>query len=412
MVTVVNSDGRKRSISVDAEVMLDTLRVFLVENDAMCDADSYLFNGAEIIRSQEKEIALRDILADAVLYVGESIRTPVLDTAADTYSDLSQAQKCRVLTNAGVLHGISFDPERGYKRGFSPAADFEAGYFPPAAVPHVNTATSVITRFDKTEHEIAVAGIDSSTLSIQSKEIGSETQFKNETSSTSKSSRVDEYMSARYIVRKVEMEIDPDQLTPNPKLIADLRNAVLSNTDTVTGCCNVLRVLNQWGYYLPLSFSLGGVLYSTDIKTVTEFSQIEKNNQEFRQTFNCMIDGISGKAEAGHTSESSESSSSNHKRGALLIQQIGGASGKIISTTDYSAWATSLDKADTWGMAEVTHMLPMLVLVMNEDYSLASRCINLLNRYGGYPDALALQPFVDIRRYAMEILAAEIGEYD
>jgi hypothetical protein len=123
-----------------------------------------------------------------------------------------------------------------------------------------------------------------------------EAEYKTEHSKGTSSSQVTEYLVTRYIVRKVLLQADTDKLSVNPQFSTAIIQAVKDNEDTIQGYYNVIKALDRWGYYIPVEFKLGGVIYATTTTKISDFSEAESNKEEFNGSFKAAFDGIGGGA--------------------------------------------------------------------------------------------------------------------
>lgn len=182
-------------------------------------------------------------------------------------------------------------------------------------------------------------------------------------------------------------------------------HAVDTDENIQTRSINLLNVLNEWGYYLPQEFTLGGILYSEAVTKITDYSMAEKEKTEFSASFKTSFERIGGGGgfSGGWSSEQTDTVSNKYEN--TVIHQIGGVAGL---TNDYSLWATSLHDARYWTIIECARLYPSLMLLLNasdQSYGnhLLGLCLRTLNSCLAVPAVYKLQPILNLGEYATVI---------
>lgn len=399
MVKVSRSDGRSASFLLNTADKLDSIRKFLAGKKFMDANDLFLSQGTEVDREQEDEIALSDILKDGVLGVGQANTGSNLggDDTVARYNQLRDDQKQAVFGNIEVFRGLGFTKD-GFAKTFNDVYAWKPGYLPAADMPRVNTELSSSYSFSKVTHDLTVFGSSSTSVSFSSPYASGEAEFKHEQSKSTSSSKVTEYLVSRYTVRKVALKVDPARLVASPGFVAAVGKAVTGNENSRDGYINLMQVLDNWGYYVPIEFTLGGVIYSSDSTQIDDFSEAESEKQEFSGSFKAEFDGIGGGGayKEAHGSDSKTTSSTKYQN--ITLQLIGGKEG---TEKDYPAWATSLSPPVSWQLAEAQMLYPSLMLLnaTKEGRAALGSAITIIDRFVGYPGASTLQPYLDMRAY-------------
>jgi hypothetical protein len=401
MIRVNRSDGKSESFLLDPSATLDKVRTFLTGRKFMGDGDSFLFQGtSEIDHDQEASIRLEKVVKDNVLSVGDPTDTSPItgaDDGAARYKQMRADQKQALFDNIQIWRGLSFTAN-GFGKTFQDVCAWTSGYSPLANTPSVNTELTSNYSFSKVTHDLHVFGSESTSVSFSSPYASGEAEYKTEHSKDTSSSQVTEYLVTRYIVRKVMLQVDPDKLTANPEFVKAVKQAIKDNEDNVQGYYNLIKALNTWGYYIPIEFTLGGVIYSSDSTKISDFSEAESTKQEFSGSFKAEFNSIGGGAAYKNASGSDSKITTSTKFQDITLQLVGGKEGL---EKDYPKWADSLGPAINWALADATKLYPTLVLLASDDdgRTALGTAIRLIERYSAYPKAVEAQPYLDMQHY-------------
>jgi hypothetical protein len=406
MVKVVRSDGGSKSFLFDLSEKLSAARDFLQHEKFMSADDAFLNQGAEVDREQEAEIDLSELVANGTLNIGQaSDVSPISgDDTAARYNLLRDDQKRKIYDNIQIFRGISITKD-GFDKTFRDVYGWDGGYLPDANTPHINTELISNYSFSKVTHDLTVFGSSSASVSFSSSYASGEAEYKQEHSKTTSDSKVTEYLVTRYVVRKALLQVDPAKLAPASGFVDALTTAIHGNEDKLDGYYNLVKVLDEWGYYVPQEFTLGGVIYATDATQITDFSEAESVKQEFSGSFKAEFSGIGGSAAYKEAKGSDSKTTSSTKFQDITMQLIGGKEGM---EKDYPGWAKSLDAPIAWALAEAPKLYPTLALLGRADGGprLATSAIRLIERFSGYPTVQNLQPYLDMGKYntAVQVL--------
>jgi hypothetical protein len=348
IVTVRKGDGTRRSFQMDTASKLSEIRIFLSDRRIMSARDSFLLaNGSDIDREQEGEIALSAVLKDDELRVGPPTGASVLDDPDEVarYNRLSDDQKRAIFDNVEIFRGFSFNKD-SFGPTYREVYSWRAGYLPAATMPRVITEIVSSLSFSKAMHEVKTFSSRGTSMSISAPFASAEAEYKTEKEKTTTTTKVTEYLMTKYIVRKVNLRVTPDNFVANPEFCAAVHSAIESRDYSSETYYKLLGVLKEWGYYVPMEFTLGGAILGTDDTTIDEFSQAEKEKQEFKASFKAAFKKIGGGA-AYESAEGHETvTTTTHKYQNIQTLLIGGTAGL---EKDYSKWAESLKPAINWG---------------------------------------------------------------
>lgn len=400
LVTVRKTNGKSQAFLLDPTSTLTTIRAFLATRHMMSINDSFLTDSTTTVnREQESAIKLSDVLKERVLLIGVSSDTSPIatDDGVARYNLLNDDQKQAIFDNIQIFRGLAFGTDT-FGKTFKDVYTWSAGYMPAANMPRVITELVSRYAFNKATSEIKNYSSDTSSVNLSTPYASGESEFKTEKSKTTSTSNVTEFLMTKYIVRKVDLKVDTQRLVVNPAFVVAVRNALKDNEKTADGYHNLIAVLDDFGYYVPVEFTLGGAILGTDQTTISEYSQAESEKKEFNSSFKAQFEGIGGGAAYKTASGTDKATSTSSKYQNIMTQLVGGDPGL---EKDYPKWAESLKPAIKWSMADVSKFMPSLLLLTSDDEGrrLLGTAINLIERFGGSGNTARLTPFIDMRAY-------------
>lgn len=402
LVTIKKSStGTNQALLLDPESKLDATREALAGKKLMSINDSFLRNASTVInREYESLIALSAILQDGdVLLIGQATLTPSIDPKDDVsrYNLLNSDQKLDIFRNIQVFRGLTFGSD-SFGKTFEDVYGWAPGYTPAANNPHVTSELSSDYAFTKTTSELRTYSSRSRSLNVSAPYASGSAEYKTARSKTTSSSKVTEYLSSKYIVRKVDLQVDPRQLVVLPAFVNAVRDAMSGLEDKPEGYYKLIQVLNKFGYYVPQELTLGGAILGTDNTEISDFSEADTRKREFNGAFKRELDKIGGGAAYDSSKGEEKSSSTSAKFQTIAMRTIGGAPGL---EKDYPAWAKSLDPAANWSLADVSVFRPTLVLLAQseEGRRLLETAIHLIEKFCHAPGMANYQPFLDMGAY-------------
>ncbi|HEY0144396.1 MAG TPA: MAC/perforin domain-containing protein [Thermoanaerobaculia bacterium] len=400
LVNVKKTNGKSQAYLLDTTDTLDTVRTFLTGKKLMSINDSFLFDGGTAVdRDQEAQITLGDVIKDKVLMIGAPANGSAIDPADGVarYNLLNDDQKRAIFENVQIFRGLTFGANT-FGKSFKDVYTWAPGYTPAANTPRVITELVSNYAFNKATSELKNYSSQSASVNVSSPYGSADAEYKTEQSKTTSTSKVTEYLSTKYIVRKADLQVDPQSLVVTPDFVAAVRTALKGNESTLDGYHNLVSVLNDYGYYIPVEFTLGGAILGTDQTDISDLSEAETHKQEFNASFKAEFEGIGGGGAYGEASGSDKTTTTSTKFQNITMELIGGSPGL---EKDYPEWAKSLNAAIQWGMADVSKFRPTLVLLASDDEGrqILGTAINLLDKFASAPRSAELQPYIDMRAY-------------
>lgn len=408
LLTISHRNGVSKGFLLNLEDSLSTIRELLSDHQLMDVSDCFFFKGSPLEKDQENEILLSQVVSDTTLVIGSENSGSHLrvEDGVDIYKALTQVQKQEVLDNLEICKGLIPDVGHGFRHSTRPVITFSESYLPVADNPMVNTETCFTTYLSKTAQELSVLGISTIQADIDAKVVSNEAEFKQESTQVEKSSDIISYLTARYAIRKSTLQLDCDKIQVNRDFVEAVRAALKGNSRTVTGCYNLMKVLNEWGYYIPLSFSLGGVLYSKEEHHTATFSRMVEETERFKESFKCSYKEVSGGVGIDTSTTEKTTHESSVETGRTLIQQIGGLEGLSISKEMYPHWVDSLKNANYWRISDIGVLYPTLLLLNKEYGGLLGMAVSTLDRMSSEESIRKQQPLLDLKSYTKRLLVA------
>jgi hypothetical protein len=400
--------GNNQAFSFDIEQNLAEIRTYLsnLKPPLMSSQDGFWLDKDTTIEfSQESEVTLQEVLSDdnqkVIIGVSNLVEDIDPNDGVQRYNLLTEKQKRGIFKNIDLLHGLCFSAE-GFKKSFDDVFEFNTGTMPKANQPSVVTQKSSHTHFSKAVHELTLTSSESVSANLDTPYVSAEAEYKNEQSKTTTSTEITQYMTERFLVNKVDLKIELSQIKVNTDFVEAVRTAMKDSRDNEWAAFNkLIGVLNKWGYYIPTEFSLGGVLYATETAKIKEFSQAEKESEEFGGKFSAKFGSVGGGAAYSKAEGKEHKHSSETKYTNINLLQIGGDPFDTRSET-YEGWFKSLEKAISWGITKTDKTLPTLyLLTQTEDEILLGRCIKLINNF--LTKSSGLQPYLSLRKYTATI---------
>lgn len=400
LIKVIHSDGESRSFALDTSDKLNTTRDTLshAPNSFMRSTDAFLNDNSPIARSAEPLIPLTSLVEGTnTLFIGQAGNIGG-DDGVDRYNRMSEAERRMLFENIQIRRGLTVD-EFGFKKTFKDLYTW-ADDLPAANMPRILTQITQSYTFTERTHTLETSGVRSGSISITTPWGGSEQNYKYAQENSSSSKKVSSYMTQRYLSNKVELDIKVRDLEITPSFLKAVQGAVQGKRGNINGYQDLVLVLNEWGWYVPLQYTLGGALYSTKCSEISSFSEAEKKSQSFGGSFKAAFRGIGGGAAYENASGSHSTQGGSDEDTNLVILQVGGTAG---TNNDYKAWNDSLARAISWNVVTFQSFTPSLMLLSGVDNDTLTTCVSLLQKFNSYPLVKDLQEIIDVAAYEQEL---------
>ncbi|MDR3267436.1 MAG: hypothetical protein LBT24_07710 [Tannerella sp.] len=408
LIKVIHSNGQSSGINANGASKLSDIRKMLAEKGLMATTDLFLMDESTAVdKNEEIQITLDELVnGGIILLIGVPQGSRINRTEGiDQYNQLNFSQKLDLFRNVEIFRGMTFKETEGFTKTFKNLYQWSTGYLPDSNQPMINTMVSADYSFSKVTHEMKVLDTDSSSFSLDTPYVQAKTEYKHEKEKTTGSEKTKEYLLSKFVVRKVNFAVSEMQLEVNEDFVAAVDIALKNGADNMNQCAKLIGVLNEWGYYIPLNFSMGGSLFAAETTFISEFQQAETEKNEFSVSFKGEFEKIGGSGAYNQAHSETQTTSQSTKYKNTLIKQIGGTPGL---TNDYAKWAASLDKAGSWALVGLEKTYPSLALLLlaknaGKGADLLTLSLKVMNQNRLYGAIKKLQPYINIGDYATNI---------
>lgn len=398
-----------QSVPLVVDAKLVEARKKLSSLGFMKDGDLFLNGGAEIAKTFEEEIKLSEIIIDNTIIIGHSeVVMPMDDDTEVDWRKLNNAQKNWLLNTCQVARGITLKSNEELATSVHDLFSWTS--LPSHTAPRITTSESSSFSFSKVMREVHLITSDKLSLNLNTPFLQAESEYKLVRERTAKTEDITSYMLQKYIVSKENIAFTPSQIVPSEGFVLAINNVFAKKDESDKDkFCYLLHALNEWGFHIPIKFTLGGALYSAETTKVSDYSQVFKETEEFSVSAKAKYEGFGGSAGSGTSSQSQSTGSTSNKYENVVINQIGGKPGM---THDKNALAASLGNALRWRIVNVEEFYPSLMLLNgyknpklpNLEPQLLLQCNKLLYQYLQFVEVTnKIQPFVNISNYLTTI---------
>lgn len=412
-VCLKNTSGEPSTfIFLDLDKSLKDIREELVTTNKMQNDDLFFYQGAIIDPTIEKKVSLKEIvvLQDANLDISQQTYElciglkPPVEISNDyneyiKWEDLTTGQQKRVIQNAFALRGIILSSEKDIERSFKDLVTLKN--VPERKDTGANTSEESHYAFSKITQKLKLNFSQNVSLDLNIPFFNINAEYKYQKEQQQNSTQITEYLLQKLIIKKATLKLDiAKDIIVNPEFVESVASCLEEKSDSKK-LENLLSVLEEWGYYLPVIFTLGGMLYSEESTIVTDLEQADDEQNKFSLAASNKYTsfGYSGNI---YTEKSSQQ---ENKYKDCKILQIGGTEGSAASK---DIFASALANPMQWKIVEIEETIPTLQLLNNHGQSgirqdLISECITLLNNTYNLPIALSMQPYINLHAYATRI---------
>jgi hypothetical protein len=401
LVKVSRSNHESRSFALEDTDKLNATRATLSQppHNFMQPEDAFLHDGSTLDRSAEVLIPLSSLMGDGkTIHIGASGGLSAAD-GVDRYNRMSEGDKRALFENLHTRRGLTVDAH-GFKVSFQNVYEWRDGGLPRARTPSPLTQLSHSYTFTEETHTFETSGVHSGSVSLTTPFGGGEANFRVAQSRNTSSKHVTQYMTERYLSNKVDLDVSARQLRVAEPFLAAVRAAAHGRRGNINGYQDLVKVLNEWGWYVPLRYTLGGALYATKRTEISEYSEAESKSRTFGGSFQAAFKGIGGGAAYENSTTTTTTTTTSQEAGNTVILQMGGKAG---TNNDYKAWNDSLDKAITWATISYQALTPSLMLLVGADNDLLTTCNSLLQQFNSYAQVKDLQKYIDVAGYQREL---------
>lgn len=397
----VSRGANSQSFALKPTDLLSQIRSTLTDapNSFMTNADSFLNNGSPIQNNTEYLIPLSSIIGSEnsiEVGTGNTIRG---DASIHRYNELSEPSKRTLLENIQLRRGFTVGVN-GFQKTFKNLYSWRNDRLPDANMPRILTYLEGTYSFTKETFSLETSGVESGSVTLSTPYGDGSANFEHAKTHSETGKEVVEYMTQRYICKKVDLRTSSSDIRCEPQFLEAVKAAVKNQERSLGGYESLVGVLNEWGWYVPLQYTLGGVIYATKQESISEYSEAESESEKFGGEFKATFGDFGGGAAYENSSGTKSSSSRTDVNRQTQLLQIGGKAGTINS---FKEWNESLHNAVNWNTVTFQKMYPSLMLLSGESNDTLTSVSYLLQKYSRYSQVSSLQPYIDVSAYELHM---------
>lgn len=396
LITVEKIGGDSRSFQLEVTATLDAVRAELSKDGFMTPEDSFLFNKAPVDHKQEKTITLADLLgADGTtIYIGKhgNLKTP---DGVDKYNQLTGSDKNALFDSVYIYRGLILSND-GLTRSTRGDVCTWSG-LPTPTQPTVTSEKSTDYSFSELTSSLTISGMKSGSVSVATPFADAKAEYKHSQEHSVNKKDATEYLVSRMWVRKIFLRVDPKRMTARTEFAQEVEDAVAYKTEpNSSNYARLLAVLDDWGYYVPLEFTLGGAIYAKESTTITSFEESTKESTDFGASVSARFDGIGGGGDYKQADGKDSTTTETGKYKHTILRALGGS--PVIAESDYFSWVQSLGYAINWVVIENLKLCPTVALLPKSDT--ITRVIKTIEKNAGLPGD---HNFINMPNYRTDI---------
>lgn len=196
------------------------------------------------------------------------------------------------------------------------------------------------------------------------------------------------YSIGRILCKQKQIQLHSSQLNMDSSFMSWTVNAISSGLVNIQSAENLVKILNQYGWYLPIEYVVGGAKLEIQNKTVKNNDDVESAINAFTSKFPRSSAELQTTAKVSERNESSDSH----------YEFIGG-----IASENDTMFIRSLNDPNNWAIIEYVEFLPTLKLLHDRNPFLFGHCIKLLVEFHSHRTIKDLQRYINIHDYAMKL---------
>lgn len=404
LIKVKHTNGSAWSVALEETQTLCEARSRLIQEKYMSAGDYFIFEGTKVSTTSEGELKLSDLIGDTnTVFIGKGCTIGENVTFSE-FEKLSNDEKISFFNQNQLTRGITFTKD-GISRSFYEL--FSLNTQPLTARNTVNTKIETSYAFSKVTRDINLLTSDKASVALHAPFASAKAEYEHEKETSRSTSELTEYLLSKYVVSPAGFRIEPSSMEVN----MDFYNAVQAVVDSdetdsyIMG--RLMEILNEWGFYVPLTFSMGGALFTSDEKVITEFAESEKDKKNFSAAAEAVFSGYgAGLSILSGGTESSETTLKQEFKN-LLVKQIGGTPGNTQNNTKF---AETLQYMSAWEIVDIEKFYPSIMLLRNvkingKKTSLLKDVLEIMNGNYYIESVKKIQPYINMLEYVTSVEA-------
>lgn len=404
LIKVNHTNGSAWSIALEEEQMLSEVRCLLIQEKYMCDTDYFIFEGTRVSIASESKLKLADLVENTnTIFIGKGCTIGGNITISD-FDKLTNDEKISFFNRNQLTRGITFTKE-GVSRSFHELFTLNAQ--PLMARKTVNTKIETSYAFSKVTRDINLMTSDKASVALHAPFASATAEYEYEKEKSQSTSELKEYLLSKYVVSPAGFRIEPSSMEVNIEFYKAIKAVVDSDETDSYMMGRLMEILNEWGLYIPLTFSMGGALFTSDEKVITELTESEKDKKNFSAAAEATFSGYgAGLSILSGSTESSETTSKQEFKN-LIVKQIGGIPGNTENNTKF---AETLEYMSTWEIVDIETFYPSIMLLRNvkidgKKTTLLKDVLEIINGNHYIEAVRKIQPYINMLEYATSVEA-------
>lgn len=405
LIKVINKEtGESTSLALDVAMTLKEVREKLVQHNLMSEEIGFIFNGSKIIADDEAEIKVSELIGIATeITIGKTGDIDQTFKVSD-FTSLTNGEILDYFKKKQLFRGIVFSENKGVSKSFSDV--FVMNSVPKTLVETQNTSFESHYAFSKESCDISLITSKKGSLSLNTPYADAHAEFSQQKSKASHSEYTTEYLLSKLIISLMSFQIDVESCVPTVEFITRVNEVMKTKIEAERKVVLLMEVLDEFGFYIPMEFTMGGALYATETTEVKEISHAETEKSDFSAQANAKFCGYGGGMSFFSGDEESSGSSSSSKYKNIEVKQIGGVAG---NTENKEFFEASLTTLENWAIVDIAKFYPTILLLTKAnqfegiDEMLFVKVQKLLTKYAMYDFVNNHQPYINIGEYMNKI---------
>lgn len=403
LINLHHSDRSSLAVRLNIDDTLEIIRQILQEKSLMTERDFFINNvDVQVERDSENGIKLNEVLKNEnKLDIGNPVRLNNLNGVMVQYFDeMSFDQKCILLSEkyCNIYNGLTIK-DGHFKLTDRKLYKFDETYVPTALNPSPNIESEELLTFSEDTFSLQCNGVISESIPLTKPWRTAHATYEY-VKIYSPADKIRSYYTKRFLYYKVHLSTDIDKLIVDEDFVQAIKNAVSGRERSINGYQHLVEVLNTYGWYIPIQYTLGGAIYSTKMSEVYTFEEAETEKRIFSAEVEASYSFIKGGTKFENNTTNDSSKKNCQKSDGVTFKQLGG---DRFSENNFSEWETSLKEPKNWNIIRYNSFLPSLMLLRGKENGTLSDSLKLLTKYNSYAEVKSLQNDINVQEYENKI---------
>lgn len=253
--------------------------------------------------------------------------------------------------------------------------------------------------------ELMKHGVNDSSLSLDlnaySDRIKTDVHSFRQTEYFASNANITLYTTRSFLHKKKQIQLNPSQLSMDSPFFVWTVVAISEGLVNIQSAENLVKILNEYGWYLPTKFVLGGAKIEIQKQTV----KIDEAMNDFTVSFQRRRSTVDANpsSELQSTTEAIERNESGLTNAVYIDEKRYEFIGGIASESDALFTRSLNEDPNNWDIIEYVEFMPTLKLLSYKNPFLFGHCLKLLKEFHSHSQIKDLQKFINIHDYAMKL---------